>query len=110
MHGNLSGPYIVKNISCRNRVIVTNKTPSGLNRGFGGPQHYFALERLIKKIADELKLDHLDVIKKNILNNDQFPYKSPAGAILDSGDYKKLIEKVKKSDTYKKILNQKKQS
>ena len=110
MHGNLSGPYIVKNISCRNRVVITNKTPSGLNRGFGGPQHYFALERLIKKIADELKLDHLDVITKNILNNDQFPYKSPAGAILDSGDYKKLIEKVKKSDTYKKILNQKKQS
>ena len=56
MHGNLSGPYKVKHISCRNRVVVTNKTPTGLNRGFGGPQHYFALERLMKKISDELKL------------------------------------------------------
>ncbi len=110
MHGNLSGPYMVKNISCRNRVILTNKTPSGLNRGFGGPQHYFALERLIKKISDELKLDHLEVINKNILNSNQFPYKSPAGAILDSGNYKKLIEKVKKSETFKKIMNQKKKS
>ena len=99
MHGNLSGPYKVKNISCRNRVILTNKTPSGLNRGFGGPQHYYALERLVKKIADELKLSHLDVIEKNILEKKQFPYKSPAGALLDSGDYIKLIRKVKNSNS-----------
>ena len=107
MHGNLSGPYKVKNISCRNRVILTNKTPSGLNRGFGGPQHYYALERLVKKIADELKLSHLDVIEKNILEKKQFPYKSPAGALLDSGDYIKLIRKVKNSNSYKKILRRK---
>ena len=57
MHGNLSGAYLVKNISCRNRVVLTNKTPTGLNRGFGGPQHYYALERLVHKIAVNLKLD-----------------------------------------------------
>ena len=40
MHGNMSGPYRVKNLAIRNRVELTNKTPSGLNRGFGGPQVY----------------------------------------------------------------------
>ena len=59
MHGNLSGPYLIEDISCRNRVVLTNKTPTGLNRGFGGPQHYYALERLVHKIANTLNLDHL---------------------------------------------------
>ena len=64
----------------------------------------------MKKISDELKINHLDVIKINILNNNQFPYKSAAGAILDSGDYKKLISKVLKSHIYKKMITQKKEA
>ena len=110
MHGNLSGAHKVKNIRCRNRVILTNKTPSGLNRGFGGPQHYFALERLVHQIAVELKLNVLDVIKINLLEKNQFPYKSPSGALLDSGNFQKLVKKVIESSTYKKILKNKNNS
>ena len=110
MHGNLSGAYKVKNIRCRNRVILTNKTPSGLNRGFGGPQHYFALERLVHQIAVELKLNVLDIIKINLLEKNQFPYKSPSGALIDSGNFQKLVKKVIESSTYKKILKNKNDS
>ena len=59
MHGNLTGAYDIRQVAVRNRVVLTNKTPSGLNRGFGGPQVYYALERLIQRIAIELKLDPL---------------------------------------------------
>ena len=45
MHGSLSGAYRVRNVAVRNRVVLTNTLPSGLNRGFGGPQLYFGLER-----------------------------------------------------------------
>ena len=45
MHGSLSGAYRVRNVAARNRVVLTNTLPSGLNRGFGGPQLYFGLER-----------------------------------------------------------------
>ena len=44
MHGSLSGAYRVRNVAVRNRVVLTNTLPSGLNRGFGGPQLYFGLE------------------------------------------------------------------
>ena len=54
MHGNLTGAYDIRHLAIRNRVVVTNKTPTGLNRGFGGPQVYFALERLLQRIAIEL--------------------------------------------------------
>jgi 2-furoyl-CoA dehydrogenase large subunit len=87
MHGNMTGAYRVKNLAIRNRVVLTNKTPSGLNRGFGGPQVYFALERLMHRIAVTLRLDPLDVIRRNLIPSGGFPYHCPAGAILDSGDY-----------------------
>jgi 2-furoyl-CoA dehydrogenase large subunit len=51
MHGCLTGAYAIPNLLVRNRVVLTNKTPTGLVRGFGGPQVYFALERLIQRIA-----------------------------------------------------------
>ncbi len=94
MHGNLAGAYDIQNVKCRNRVVVTNKTPTGLNRGFGGPQHYFALERLVHQIAIELDLDRIDVIKQNLVPAKRFPYKSASGAVLDSGNYEALVEKV----------------
>lgn len=87
MHGNLTGAYAIRNVQVRNRVVLTNKTPSGLNRGFGGPQVYFALERLLQHIAVQLKLDPLEVIRRNLVPADAFPYQAAAGALLDSGNY-----------------------
>jgi 2-furoyl-CoA dehydrogenase large subunit len=85
MHGNMTGAYRVPHLAIRNRVVLTNKTPSGLVRGFGGPQVYFALERLMQRIAATLGLDPLEVIRRNLVT--RFPYRCPAGAVLDSGDY-----------------------
>ena len=50
-HGNLTGPYRIAHLAVTNRVVVTNKTPTGLNRGFGGPQLYYALERLMQRVC-----------------------------------------------------------
>ena len=52
MHGNLTGAYDIRHVKIRNRIVLTNKTPTGLNRGFGGPQAYYPLERLMQRIAD----------------------------------------------------------
>ncbi len=87
MHGALTGAYDIPNLAARNRVVLTNKTPTGLVRGFGGPQVYFALERLMQRIAVEVKLDLIDVYRRNFVQKNQFPYRATAGALLDSGDY-----------------------
>jgi 2-furoyl-CoA dehydrogenase large subunit len=91
MHGNLTGAYDIRHVAVRNRVVVTNKTPTGLNRGFGGPQVYFALERLMQRIAVELKIDPVDVISRNLVPADAFPYRTATGALLDSGDYQQAL-------------------
>lgn len=91
MHGNMTGAYRIANLAIRNRVVLTNKTPSGLVRGFGGPQVYFALERLIHRIAETLGRDPVEVIRRNLV--DKFPHRCPAGAVLDSGDYHAAIDR-----------------
>jgi 2-furoyl-CoA dehydrogenase large subunit len=90
MHGNMTGAYRIRHLAIRNRVVVTNKTPSGLVRGFGGPQVYFALERLMQRIAATLNLDPLEVIRRNLVA--AFPYRCVAGAVLDSGNYGVAID------------------
>jgi 2-furoyl-CoA dehydrogenase large subunit len=92
MHGNLTGAYDIRHVAVRNRVVLTNKTPTGLNRGFGGPQMYFALERLIQRIAVELKLDPIEVIRRNLVPSGAFPYRTATGALLDSGDFQKAMD------------------
>jgi 2-furoyl-CoA dehydrogenase large subunit len=92
MHGNLTGAYDIRHVSVRNRVVLTNKTPTGLNRGFGGPQVYYALERLMQRIAIELGIDPLQVIRGNLIPSGAFPYKTATGATLDSGDYVRAFE------------------
>jgi 2-furoyl-CoA dehydrogenase large subunit len=71
---------------------VTNRTPTGLNRGFGGGQLYFAIERLMHRIAVTLGLDPLDVIRRNLVPAAEMPYTTASGGILDSGDFQAAVE------------------
>src|ERR1700722_5001461 len=92
MHGNLTRAYDIRHVKIRNRVVLTNKTTPGLNRGFGGPQAYYPLERLVQRIAIELKLDPLDVIRRNLVPTSAMPYRTATGALLDSGDFAAALE------------------
>ena len=91
-HGHMTGPYRIPNLEIRNRVVLTNKTPTGLNRGFGGPQVYFVLERLVHRIARTLNLDPLEVMRRNLVPKEVFPYRAAAGSLLDSGDYATALD------------------
>ncbi len=92
MHGSLSGAYRVRNVAARHRVVLTNTMPSGLNRGFGGPQLYLALERTLDLAADRLALDPAELRRRNLIPRDAFPYRTPSGALYDSGDYEGCLD------------------
>jgi 2-furoyl-CoA dehydrogenase large subunit len=92
MHGSLSGAYRVPNVAVRNRIVLTNRCPTGLNRGFGGPQLYFALERTMAIAARRLDLDPVDVARRNLVRADEFPYRTPSGGLYDSGDYQACLD------------------
>ena len=74
MHGAVTGAYDIANVDVKNRVVLTNKMPASLIRGFGEPQlHLYARKQLMQRIAIELKLDQLDVIRKNPGRRRRFP-------------------------------------
>ncbi len=91
-HGIMTGVYDIPNLAITNRLVLTNKTPSGMVRGFGGPQIYYALERIMHRIAETLGMERLDVIRRNLIPADAFPYRAAGGALLDSGDFQTAVE------------------
>jgi len=92
MHGVSTNGYTIRNLEVTNHIMITNKCPTGAVRGFGGPQLYFGVERMMQKIATELGIDPLELMRRNLITADKFPYKAIAGALLDSGDYHRTIE------------------
>jgi 2-furoyl-CoA dehydrogenase large subunit len=92
MHGSLSGAYRVRNVAARNRVVLTNRCPTALNRGFGGPQLYFALERTMDLAAGRLGRDPAELRRRNLIGAEEFPYRTPTGGLYDSGDYEACLD------------------
>jgi 2-furoyl-CoA dehydrogenase large subunit len=90
-YGNITGAYRIPAVEIRARAVVTNTMPTGLNRGFGGQQLYFGLERLMDEVAARTGLDVVEVRCRNLVPADAFPYETPTGGVYDSGDYEKAI-------------------
>ena len=91
MQGIMNGAYDIRNLAVTNRVVMTNKCPSAMVRGFGGPQVYYAIERLMQRIAIELDIDPLELRRRNLIPAGVFPYRTAGGALLDSGDYPRAV-------------------
>jgi len=99
MHAASNGCYRVRHIAIDNELIVTNTTPVGLNRGYGGPQFYFALERIMEIAARGLAMDPAELRRRNFIPAEAFPYQTPAGAVFDIGDYEgALVELLRITD------------
>jgi len=89
----LSGPYVLPALAMDVVVAATNKTPVSSVRGAGYPQAAFAMERLMDRLARELRLDRAEVRARNLVPAEKMPYIKPlkarsgAGVCYDSGDY-----------------------
>jgi 2-furoyl-CoA dehydrogenase large subunit len=89
-YGNITGAYRIGAVEIRARAVVTNQMPVGLNRGFGGQQLYFGLERLMDGIAEATGQDVFEVRRRNLVGS--FPYETPTGGVYDSGDYAAALD------------------
>jgi len=100
-YGNITGAYRIGAVAIRARAVVTNTMPTGLNRGFGGQQLYFGLERLMDQVAAECGLDPVEVRRRNFV--DSFPYRTPTGGVYDSGDYHKALDLLLRNADYQAL-------
>ena len=84
--GRCPGAYRVRNVAARNRVVLTNTIPSGLNRGFGGPA------ALLRPGADDgdrraAARHRPSRAGAGAISSpaDEMPYRTPSGAPLRLG-------------------------
>jgi len=98
--GNITGAYRIPAVHIRARAVVTNTMPTGLNRGFGGQQLYFGLERLMDKVAASAALDPAEARRRNFIGPGEFPYRTPTGGVYDSGDYRRAFDLALKNADY----------
>src|SRR5881296_3799857 len=91
--GNFVGPYRFQNLEVDASVVMTNKSLTGPNRGYACGHLYFETERMMDLLAERLGLDPAEVRRKNLLQANQFPYRSPTGGLYDSGDYPAALDK-----------------
>jgi carbon-monoxide dehydrogenase large subunit len=68
------GPYVVPAYRIEATVALTNRVPTTVVRGAGRPQAVFAMERLMDRVARELKIDRAELRARNIIQPDQMPY------------------------------------
>jgi carbon-monoxide dehydrogenase large subunit len=88
-----TGPYVVPNLDYVVEGVYTNTMANGAYRGAGRPEATFYLERLMDLIADEGKLDPVQVRRVNFIQPDKFPYNTLSGEQYDTGEYEKPLNK-----------------
>jgi len=95
------GAYDIKNIHLSADIVFTNKAPTDAYRGAGRPEATYAVERAIDLVANKLAMDPAEVRRINFIQPDQFPYKSAAGAVYDTGNYEGALDKALEMADYK---------
>lgn len=86
-----TGCYRIQNIDVEAYAVVTNKCPTGPNRGYGCQHAYFSLERMMDIIAKSLQLDPAEVRSRNFIPKTSFPYQTAFGCLYESGDYERAL-------------------
>ena len=73
--------------------VFTNKTPTDAYRGAGRPEATYFVERGMDMLARRLEMDPAELRRRNFIPADRFPYKTQMGAVYDSGDYAKALDR-----------------
>ena len=73
--------------------VFTNKTPTDAYRGAGRPEATYFVERGMDMLARRLGMDPAELRRRNFIPADRFPFKTQMGAVYDSGDYAKALDR-----------------
>jgi CO/xanthine dehydrogenase Mo-binding subunit len=89
----ITGPFDVPVQAYEVKSVLTNKSPQTAYRGFGSAPHNLALAAVVQQIAFELGLRPEEVLRRNFIPEDAFPYRTGSGNEIDSGNYDGALTK-----------------
>jgi carbon-monoxide dehydrogenase large subunit len=100
------GAYDIPAVSLSCDLVFTNKGPTDATRGAGRPEATYIIERAIDLVAREVGKDPVEVRRLNFIKPEQFPYKSAAGVVYDTGNYEPALNKALEIADYKNLRAQ----
>jgi len=71
----------------RARAVVSNTSPTRPYRSAGRPEVMYVMERLIDLACREHGFDRVEIRRRNLVKENEFPYKNAFGMVYDSGAY-----------------------
>jgi carbon-monoxide dehydrogenase large subunit len=106
----LSGAYRIPVIQINVTGVFTNKMATDAYRGAGRPEATYVVERAMDLVAAELKMDPVELRRKNFPRATEFPFHTATGLDYDSGDYEAALNKALDLSGYKKLRDEQKKS
>jgi aerobic carbon-monoxide dehydrogenase large subunit len=100
-----TGSYDLPHAFCEVDGVYTNKAPGGIayRCSFRVTEAAYLIERVVDVLANELKMDPVELRRKNFIPASAFPYKSPLGWTYDSGDYDAAMQKALNKVGYQQL-------
>src|SRR2546430_214307 len=77
-----AGPYACDHVRIAGRAMFSNAVPFGAFRGFGAPQTLFACERHMDVIARTLRMDPVELRRRNLIRDGQ---RTATGQVIQDG-------------------------
>lgn len=74
--------------------VLTNTMATGAYRGAGRPEANYMMERLIEQAAREMKLDPVEIRRRNFIASSALPYRTHLGDTYDSGEFSLVLDRV----------------
>jgi carbon-monoxide dehydrogenase large subunit len=85
--GGLAGVYTTPAIHVQTTGVFSNTTPTGPYRGAGRPEATYAIERVIDVAARELKIDPVELRRRNLIPSTAMPFKTGLVFTYDCGEF-----------------------
>ncbi|MDE1969488.1 MAG: xanthine dehydrogenase family protein, partial [Alphaproteobacteria bacterium] len=91
--GGLAGPYTTKDIHVKVTGVFSNTNATCPYRGAGRPEASFCIERIIDMAAAELKIDRVELRRRNLIPPAAMPFKTGLVFTYDCGEFERVMDK-----------------
>jgi carbon-monoxide dehydrogenase large subunit len=100
----LPGPYKIAAYRGRIRGVLTPKPPTGPYRGVGRPSSTFAMERMVDMAARRIGMDPVEIRRRNLVRDEEFPYRTAPGIIWDRSAFQECLEGACRALDYPRLV------
>jgi carbon-monoxide dehydrogenase large subunit len=90
--GTVTGVYDIPAAHVSIDAVLSNTNPTAPYRGAGRPEAAYLIERIIEAAAQELRVDPIELRRRNIIPTQKLPYRAPLGPYYDCGEFEKNMD------------------